>query len=194
MPFRAYSVVLKLIKLFTLFSCVAISKSEYIRIIEKSIDFGYKLKLSNKQHALVKGQLEAGATAARVARQFGVNEKIIRRERTQFATHGGVADIARSGRPLKIGIFSFTQLRNRFASPNDTARNAAGLNRPRISTRTARRRLKAVGLRCRRPILTPNHRRLDPFTGSMGITSSKMTLKSFFTILLFILFIIISSF
>jgi len=37
------------------------------------------MKLSNKQHARVKSQLEADATAAHEARQFGVNEKTIRR-------------------------------------------------------------------------------------------------------------------
>ena len=45
------------------------------------------------------GQLEGGATAAHVARHFGVNEKTIRRLRTKFATHGVVADLPRSGRP-----------------------------------------------------------------------------------------------
>jgi len=50
-PSRVYSDVLDLIKLFTLFSCVTISESKDIRIIEENIDFDYKMKLSNKQHA-----------------------------------------------------------------------------------------------------------------------------------------------
>jgi len=47
--------------------------------LNKNIDFDYQMKLSNKPRARVKGQLEAGATAAHVARQFVVNETNIRR-------------------------------------------------------------------------------------------------------------------
>jgi transposase len=127
------------------------------------------MKLSNEQRARAIGQLEAGATAAHVASHFGVNEKTIRRLRVKFATHGTVADLPRSGRPRETTLrqdrhIQLTHLRNRFAAPNDTARNTPGRNRPRISARTIRRRLKAVGIRCRRPYrgarLTPNHRRL----------------------------------
>ena len=94
--------------------------------------------------------------------------------------HGGVADIARSGPPRETTLrpdrhIHLTRLRNCCAVRNDTARNTAGRNRPRISTR-------AVGLRCRRPyigaVLTSNHRRLDSSTGSIGVTPSKMALKS----------------
>lgn len=48
------------------------------------------MKFSNEQRARVIGQLETGATAAHVARQFGVNEKTVWRLRQKFATHGTV--------------------------------------------------------------------------------------------------------
>ena len=57
-----------------------------------------------------------------------------------------------------------THLHYRFATPNDTARNTPGHDRPCISARTVHRCLKAVWLRCRRPYhgarLTPNHRHI----------------------------------
>lgn len=127
------------------------------------------MKLTNEQRARAIGQLEGGATAVNVARYFGVHEKTIRRLRAKFLTHGSVADLPRSGRPRETTErqdrhIHLTHLRNRFATPLDTARNTPGRNRPRISSRTVRRRLKAVGLRCRRPYhgakLTRNHRRL----------------------------------
>jgi len=49
-----------------------ISQAEDITII----DFDYTIKVSNKQHVRIKGQLK---TVQNVARQFGVNEKTIRR-------------------------------------------------------------------------------------------------------------------
>ena len=113
------------------------------------------MKLSNDQRARVLSQLEAGATAAHVARVFGVNERTFRRLRQKFATYGIVADLPRSGRPRITTLrqdrhIQLTHLRNRFAAPNDTARNTPGRNRPRISARTVWRRLNAVGLRCHR--------------------------------------------
>ena len=126
------------------------------------------MKLSNEQRARVIGQLEARATAAHVARQFGVNEKTIRRLRTKLALHDTVADLPRSVRSRETTLrrdrhIQLTRLRNRFASPNVMARNTLGRKRPRISARKVRRRLRAFGLRCRRPylgaILTPNNRR-----------------------------------
>ena len=128
-----------------------------------------KMKLSNEQCARVLGQLEARATAAHVTRVFGVNERTVQRLRQKFATYGTVADLPRSGRPRVTSLrqdrhIQLTHLRNRFAASNDTARNTPGPNRPRISARTVRRRLKALGLRCRRPYheikITQNHRRL----------------------------------
>ena len=141
------------------------------------------MELSNEQRARVLGQLEAGATAAHVARVFGVNERTVRRLRQKFATYGTVADPPRSGRPRVTTMrqdrhIQLTHLRNRFAAPNDTARNTLGRNSPRISARTVRRRLKAVALRCRRPYhgpkLTQNHRRLRR---QWAFTSSKMAFK-----------------
>ena len=69
--------------------------------------------------------------------------------------HGTVADLPRSRRPRVTTLRhdrhnQLTHLRNRFADPNDTARNTPGRNRPRIGARTVRRRFKVVGLRCRR--------------------------------------------
>ena len=127
------------------------------------------MKLSNEQSARVLGQLEAGTTGAHVARVFGVNERTVRRLRQKFATYRTVADPPHSGRPRVKTLsqdrhIQLTHLRNRFAAPNDTARDTPGRNRPRISARTVRRRLKAVGLHCRRLYhrskLTQNHRRL----------------------------------
>ena len=127
------------------------------------------MKLSSEQHARVLGQLEAWATAAHVARVLGVNERTVRRLRQRFATYGTVVDPPRSGRPRVTTLrqdrhIQLTHLRNRFAAPNDAARKTPGRDRPRISARTVQRRLKAVGLRCRRPYhgpkLTQNRRHL----------------------------------
>ena len=95
--------------------------------------------------------------------------RTVRRLYQKFTTYGTVADLPHSGRPgvttlLQNRHIQLTHLHNHFAAANATARNTSGRNRPRISSRTVRQRLKAVGLRCRFPYdglkLTQNHRRL----------------------------------
>ena len=124
------------------------------------------MKLLNKQPARPVGQLDAGATAC----QIRVNKKTICRLCTKFATHGTVADLPCVGWLRETTLrqqrhIHLTHLLNRFAGPNDTARNTPGGNRLCISARTVRRFLEAVGLCCRRPYrgarLTPNHRHLQ---------------------------------
>ncbi|WAR28675.1 hypothetical protein MAR_014379 [Mya arenaria] len=85
------------------------------------------MKLSNERRARAIGQLEAGATAAHVGRNFGNSQ--------------GTS-------PWQI---SHVPDGHRFAAPNDTARNTPARNPPHISARTVWQRLKAVELRCRRP-------------------------------------------
>ncbi|WAR14714.1 hypothetical protein MAR_004819, partial [Mya arenaria] len=72
---------------------------------------------------------------------------------------------------VRIGIFSLHNFtRNRFAAPNDTARNTPARNRPRISAST---------------VMLPTaiswskiNSQSQACTGSMGVTSSKMALES----------------
>lgn len=125
------------------------------------------MKLSREQRLRALGRLEAGEPAAQVARAFNVHEQTIRRLRHRHAQTGSVDDRPRSGRPRvttrrQDRLILLRHLRNRFTVPTRTARNTPGRGQARISARTVRRRLRAAGLRCRRPYvgarLTPNHR------------------------------------
>ena len=123
-------------------------------------------KLSNEDRNRALGQLQAGITAAQVARNFGVHEHTIRRLRQRHAATGSVHDRQRSGSPRETTRRQDRQirlqhLRRRFTVPAMTARNTPGRTRHRISSRTVRRRLREAGIRARRPYCGSRLKRLQ---------------------------------
>ena len=113
-------------------------------------------RLSQFDRARALGMLLAGATATDVAARFNVNRSTINRIRTPVRTTASVADRPRSGRPRATTqeqdrFLVIQYLQNRRRNAEQTARETPGRHNPRISGQTVRRRLRAVGLRSRRP-------------------------------------------
>ena len=91
---------------------------------------------------------------AAVSRYFGVSRSTISRLQGRLATTGSVADRSPTGRPLETSAsedrhIRTTHLRRQFKSASSTAREWVGSND--IGRHTVSRRLREVGLRCRRP-------------------------------------------
>lgn len=114
-------------------------------------------------------QIEAGRSYQDIAIEFGVHKSTISRLHHRYAATGSVDDRPRPGQPRvtterQDRAIRLSHLRQRFRTATETARGTVGRNRPRISPRTVRRRLRSVGLRCRRPYhgarLTRDHRQL----------------------------------
>lgn len=113
-----------------------------------------RLDVDQRNRAI--GQLQAGVTAAQVARNFGVHEHTVRRLRHRFVQTGQVQDRPRSGRPCETSARTDRTIvrdhvRDRFLVPQRTARATRGRTRNRINARTVRRRLSESQLRARRP-------------------------------------------
>lgn len=116
------------------------------------------MRLSMESRAGALGHVEAGVTYRAVAATFGVHESTISRLHQRFLQTGSVADRLCPGQPhvttpRQDRLIRLTQLSDRFRSATQTARETRGRRRARISSNTVRRRLKAVGIRCRRPYI-----------------------------------------
>ena len=109
------------------------------------------------------GMLQAGMTMTRVARQIGVSTSVIHRLHSRFAQTNSAADRSRSGRPRCTTPAEDRYLRTsalRTRSISGVQLQARLLNTgTRVSAQTVRNRLRAVGLRARRPyvgvVMTP---------------------------------------
>ena len=125
-----------------------------------------RLSAENRERAI--GRLHAGDSIQRVAAAFGTHYTTIYRLQNRFNATNATRDLPRSGRP-RVTTRAQDRLivrQNRvdpFHTAAETARNIVGRTGFAVSSRTVRRRLYASGLRCRRPcrrpILTPQHRR-----------------------------------
>ena len=123
-------------------------------------------KLSEAQRNKACGMLEAGMSSRAIAYHFGISKRSIERLRVRERQTGSVKDRPKSGRPRKTSFaenrrIKTIHLMNRLQSASKTAHDWAG-QQP-ISWKTVTRRLKAEGIRCRRPVkkfgLTERHRR-----------------------------------
>lgn len=103
-----------------------------------------------------------------VARAFGVHHSTLYRLAQRLQTTGTVADRPRSGAPRvttprQDRAIRRQHLQDRFQTAASTARATQGQRGGLISSRTVRRRLADINIRCRRPyngpILTDRYRR-----------------------------------
>lgn len=115
------------------------------------------------------GMLDAGMSVTEVAYRFGVHPSTVSRLKTRYQATGYVSDRPRSGRPKKTSqrkgrFIVVTSRRNRFMSAPKIARQLRNATGVRISGQTVRNRLRSVGLKGMRPVvsvpLTQRHRRL----------------------------------
>lgn len=110
------------------------------------------------------GMVQQGATHADVARRFGCARNTVTRLIGRLHRTGGTMDMPRSGRPrvttpIEDRHIRILHLRNRFITATLTGATALG---HRISRQTVYRRLRAHGIRARRPykgaFMTRQHR------------------------------------
>ena len=112
--------------------------------------------------------LRCGRTSAQVARAMNCHKSTITRMRQRLQETGTLKDRPRPGQPRKTtpaddhGI-TMQMLRNRKVTAKQLQRDLLHNRRVRVSTDTVLRRLRASGVRSRRPyrgiVLTPAHRR-----------------------------------
>ena len=112
------------------------------------------VKLTNDQRNEAIGMLR-NAPVNVVAQQFGVHRTTIERLKRRKERTGSVKDFERSGRPrvttaAEDHAIRTSHLRRRFQTAAETARRWVGGHA--ISRHTVRRRLKAEGISCRRPV------------------------------------------
>ena len=97
----------------------------------------------------------------------GCSKLTITRLMSQLRQTGSTSDRSRSGRPRETTLrqdrhIRLIHIRDRFVPATVAARQTQGRHNPRISAQTVRNRLKAAGLRSRRPVvgavLTQHHR------------------------------------
>lgn len=123
--------------------------------------------LQRNRRWMALGFIQAGVSYRQVANRFGVHRSTIFRLHQRYRTTGTVRDRPRPG-PRRVTSarqdvnIRLQHIANRFRVPAETARTIPGRRNPTISARTVRRRLRAAGLRCRRPYrgprLLPRHR------------------------------------
>lgn len=106
------------------------------------------------------GMLMAGMSQEQVARTVGTTSRTIRRLTQRLRETGKTADTPRSGRPrvttpAQDRRMVTSHLRDRFMAATVTARMTPGQHNERISAQTVRNRLRAEGLRARRPFVGP---------------------------------------
>ena len=103
------------------------------------------------------GQLQAGRSALNVARSFNISKKNVLRTRQRYQQTGSTKNRPKSGRPAKTTAkedrrIVLTHFRNRFKTAEITKREFNALpNVNRVSVHTIRRRLRAAGLKSRKP-------------------------------------------
>jgi transposase len=124
-------------------------------------------RLNERQRGEAIGFLLRGEDQIAVAGRFNVSQSTISRLRRRLLTTGSVKDRPRSGRPRvttprQDREIRLLHLRNRFRTAVETAVHVRGRHNARISEKTVRNRLKAAGLKARRPYkglpLTRNRR------------------------------------
>ena len=122
-------------------------------------------RLTAEQRERAIGMEQMGAIHAQIARNLHCTRATIVRLFQRFGQTGSTQDRPRSGRPRvttpqEDRYLRTYHLRNRFVTATETAATALG---HRISRRTVLRRLRAAGIRARRPLrgmaLTLEHRR-----------------------------------
>ena len=102
------------------------------------------------------GMLQAGLSAAEVARRLQVHKSTISRLATRFQETGATADRQRPGRPRETTPaqdrhIRVSHLRNRTRPATRTAQQTPGRTNNRISAQTVRNRLQEHHLHARRP-------------------------------------------
>ena len=117
-----------------------------------------RLRQNERDRAV--GMVQAGMRHIDVAAHFGVSRLTIVRLMSRVRATGATADRPRSGRPKVTTLHQDRQmrlihLRNRFLPATVTANRIPGRHNPRISAQTVRNRLRAYGLRARRPRIGP---------------------------------------
>ena len=128
-----------------------------------------KVYMTENEKLRAIGMLEAGQSQNSIARHFGKSKSVISRLVVRYRQTGGVKIRDGRGRhkkttPRQDRYLRIIALRNRFISApqlRDTFRGVTGI---RISKSTVHNRLRAVGLKARRPFkgmqLTRAHKRL----------------------------------
>ena len=125
-------------------------------------------RLTSEQRLRAIGMLESGDTQRVVAQRLGCSQVTICNLATRYRDTNAAADRQRSGRPrvttrAEDRHILLTHLRDRFRPATRTAAETPGLQNPRISASTVRRRLHSFDLQARRPyrgpVLQPIHRR-----------------------------------
>lgn len=124
-------------------------------------------RLSPEERERALGMLQVGASSRNIARRFGCHHSTILRLANRYQQTGTSRDRQRPGQarvttPRQDRDIVRRHIRDRTLPAARTANNVQG-RRGLISASTVRRRLRAAGLRCRRPyvgpILTDRHRR-----------------------------------
>jgi transposase len=113
------------------------------------------------------GMVQAGMHQIEIANHFECSKLTITRLMSRLRQTGSTSDRSCSGCPREMTLrqdhhIRLIHLRDRFVPATVTARQTQGRHNPRISAQTVCNRLKAAGLRSRRPVvgavLTQRHR------------------------------------
>ena len=104
------------------------------------------------------GMVQAGMHQIEIANHFECSKLTITRLMSRLRQTGSTSDRSRSGCPREMTLrqdrhIRLIHLRDRFVPATVTARQTQGRHNPRISAQTVCNRLKAAGLRSRRPVV-----------------------------------------
>uniref|UniRef100_A0AAZ3QWR6 Transposase Tc1-like domain-containing protein n=1 Tax=Oncorhynchus tshawytscha TaxID=74940 RepID=A0AAZ3QWR6_ONCTS len=105
------------------------------------------------------GMLQGGMRTADVARDINCNVRTVRCLRRRYRETERTADRPRSGRPrvttpAQVRYIRTSHLRDRYRMATTTARDTPGNHNPSISAQTVRNKLREVGLRACRPVVS----------------------------------------
>ena len=117
-------------------------------------------RMSDSDRNRIIGEIRAGIKPSEVALRYNLHRSAVYRLMNKFTQDGDVVDRPRSGRPRVTDAredraMLMEHRRNPYRSAAETARATIGHHGRRISDRTVRRRLHAVGLFSRRPLRKP---------------------------------------
>lgn len=117
-------------------------------------------RLRERERGQAIALLLQGLSQSEVARRLGVAQSTVFRLKQRLQTTGSVADRPRSGRPRETTLrqdraIRLAHLRNRFLTAAETASTTPGRHNNRIHPGTVRNRLRAAGIRARRPYVGP---------------------------------------